>query len=106
MLRTAVNPALLKEGLPAISIRLGADHGPAIMEELNVPTTGFCERAVKSDALNRSVKIQSEAATDQFLIGRELYERIHVQWLERCEEQDIDIAEKIGFEKYEIYAVS
>jgi class 3 adenylate cyclase len=100
----AVNPALVAEGLPEISIRIGADHGPASITDLNVPKTGFSEPTVKSDALNRAVKIQSKAKANQFLIGRELYERIHVQWLERCRE-GIDLASKLGFEEYQIYSV-
>jgi class 3 adenylate cyclase len=107
VLLDAVNPALVAEGLPEVSIRIGADHGPASITEVSVPTTGFSEPTVKSDALNRAVKIQGEADANQFLIGRTLYERIHVHWLERCrEETGIDLALKLGFDEYQIYSVS
>jgi class 3 adenylate cyclase len=106
VLEQAVNPALKSEGLPTLSIRVGADHGLAIVSELKVPATGFSEKTVKSDALNRCAKIQSKAKPSQLLIGRELYERIHVQWLERCREESVDLAETLGFEKYPIYSVT
>jgi len=107
VLLNAVNPALVAEGLPEVSIRIGADHGPTSITEVTVPTTGFSEPTVKSDALNRAVKIQDAADANQFLIGRTLYERIHVHWLERCrEESGIDLASKLGFDEYQIYSVS
>jgi hypothetical protein len=43
---------------------------------------------------------------NQFLIGRVLYERIHVQWLERCARLDIDLSERVGVDEYEVYAVA
>jgi class 3 adenylate cyclase len=106
VLERAVNPALNAEGLPSISIRVGADHGTAVVSELQVPTTGFSEKVIRSDALNRCAKIQSKAKPGQLLIGRELYERIHVQWLERCKEENFDIAETLGFDIYQIYSVA
>jgi class 3 adenylate cyclase len=106
VLEGAVNPALEAEGLPGLSIRVGADHGVAVVSELSVPSTGFSERVLKSDGLNRCAKIQAKAKAGQFLIGRELYERVHVQWLERCAEVDVDLAGAFGLENYEIYSVS
>jgi class 3 adenylate cyclase len=105
ILETGINPALELAKLPTISIRVGADHGIAIQAEYNIPTTGFSDLSVRSDALNRCVKIQGEADDNQLLIGRELYERLHVQWLERCVEQKIKIAKKLGFDEYPIYSV-
>ncbi|WP_027576980.1 adenylate/guanylate cyclase domain-containing protein [Bradyrhizobium sp. WSM1743] len=106
VLEGAVNPALEAAGLPSLSIRVGADHGVAVVSELNVPSTGFSERVMKSDGLNRCAKINGKAKAGQFLIGRELYERIHVQWLERCSEVSVDLAGAFGFENYEIYSVT
>jgi hypothetical protein len=85
---------------------VGADHGVAVVSELNVPSTGFSEQVMKSDGLNRCAKIQGKAKGGQFLIGRELYERVHVQWLERCAEVSVDLAGAFGFENYEIYSVN
>ncbi|MEH2514712.1 class 3 adenylate cyclase [Bradyrhizobium sp. AZCC 1610] len=106
VLEGAVNPALEAEGLPSLSIRVGADHGVAVVSELSVPSTGFSEKVMKSDGLNRCAKIQGKAKAGQFLIGRELYERVHVQWLERCAEVSVDLAGAFGFENYEIYSVA
>jgi len=105
VLEGAVNPALEAEGLPRLSIRVGADHGVAAVSELSVPATGFSEKVVRSDGLNRCAKIQGKAKAGQFLIGRELYERIHVQWLERCSEVEVSLAGAFGFENYEVYSV-
>lgn len=105
-LEGAVNPALEAEGLPGLSIRGGADHGVAVVSQLSVPSTGFSEPVLKSDGLNRCAKIQAKAKAGQFLIGRELYERVHVQWLERCTEVNVDLAGAFGLENYEIYSVN
>jgi class 3 adenylate cyclase len=105
ILETGINPALELAKLPTISIHVGADHGIAIQAAYNIPTTGFSDLSVRSDALNRCVKIQGEAGDNQLLIGRELYERLHVQWLERCVEQKIKIAKKLGFDEYPVYSV-
>jgi hypothetical protein len=101
-----VNPALEAEGLPGLSIRGGADHGVAVVSQLSVPSTGFSEPVLKSDGLNRCAKIQAKAKAGQFLIGRELCERVHVQWLERCTEVNVDLAGAFGLENYEIYSVN
>jgi class 3 adenylate cyclase len=106
VLEGAVNPALEAQGLPNLSIRVGADHRVAIVSELKVPSTGFSEKVIKSDGLNRCAKIQGKAKAGQFLIGRELYERVHVQWLERCAEVSVDLAGAFGFQDYEIYSVN
>lgn len=106
VLEGAVNPALEAEGLPCLSIRVGADHGVAVVSELSVPPTGFAEKVMKSDGLNRCAKIQANAKAGQLLIGRELYERIHVQWLERCSKVEVNLAGAFGFENYEIYSVT
>lgn len=105
-LEGAVNPALEAEGLPGLSIRVGADHGVAVVSQLSVPSTGFSEPVLKSDGLNRCAKIQAKAKAGQFLIGRDLYERVHVQWLERCTEVNVDLAGAFGLENYEIYSVN
>jgi class 3 adenylate cyclase len=105
VLSTAINPALLGKGLPNLSIRVGADHGTAKLVHFSVPSTGFEQSDVASDALNRSVKVQAKSRENRFTIGRTLYERIHVGWLERSTIVG-DIGENVGLSSYCIYEVN
>jgi hypothetical protein len=67
--------------------------------------TGFTTREVASNALNLAVKIEESAGSGEFLIGRNLYELIHVQWLERAEEVTFD-GESVGIPGYKTYRIS
>lgn len=60
---------------------------------------------IASDALNRAVKIQESAEANQLRIGRDLYELIHVQWLERAEEVAFD-GQSVGIPGYKTYKVA
>ena len=66
--------------------------------------TGFSDTEVGSDALNRAVKIQESAGLNEFRIGRDLYELIHVKWLERAREVPFD-GSSIGAPEYRVYRV-
>lgn len=103
---TAINEALSEKGLPKLDIRVGAEHGSAKLKSFHNPTTGFGAVDVVSDALNRAVKIQESCGTNQFRIGRRLYELIHVQWLERAELVAESIGEQVGDPNYRIYRVT
>jgi class 3 adenylate cyclase len=105
LLRSSINPSLLEAGLPELKIRVGADTGPVSFRKIEVPATGFSDIEIASDALNRAVKIQESAATNEFRIGRDLYELIHVQWLERATEVPFDGA-SVGMVSYKTYKVA
>jgi len=104
VLEKTVNPALKLAGLDPIKIRVGADYGLAKNQKFTVHATGFSQDDVVSDALNRAVKIEESCKPNQFRIGRELYELIHVQWLERAIEVPFDGA-TVGIENYKVYEV-
>jgi class 3 adenylate cyclase len=104
LLRSSINPSLSEAGLPELNIRVGADTGPVSFRKIEVPATGFSDIEIASDALNRAVKIQESAATNEFRIGRGLYELIHVQWLERASEVLFDGA-SVGMPGYKTYKV-
>lgn len=104
VLRDSINPALDLTGMRPLQIRIGADFGPAKIQSLEIPATGFSETEVASDALNRAVKIEQSCGPGEFRIGRCLYELIHVQWLERATKVDFD-SSKIGIPSYEVYRV-
>jgi class 3 adenylate cyclase len=104
ILHRSLNPSLREAGLPELQIRVGADCGPVSFREIEVPTTGFADVEIASDALNRAVKIQESAEASQFRIGRDLYELIHVQWLERAEEVSFD-GQSVGIPGYKAYKV-
>jgi len=105
LLRESINPVLALQGLPAFKIRIGADVGKAVKRPIQIKATNFESFDIGSAALNRAVKIENEAQSDQFLIGQNLYELIHVGWLERCVLAVVD-GESIGSPGYEIYEVS
>ncbi len=105
VLRDSINPALVRAGLPQLQIRVGADCGEATVSEFNVPTTGYSSFEVASDALNQAVKIQEAAEAGELLVGRSLYELLHVGWLERstlAEARSHNLADR----DYEVYFVS
>lgn len=104
MLRDSINPALMDADLPQFEIRIGADSGLATFRKIEVPMTGFSDTEVGSDALNRAVKIQESANPNEFRIGRDLYELIHVKWLERAREVSFDGC-SIGAPEYRVYGV-
>lgn len=105
VLDASVNPALRQCALPEFQIRIGADTGPVAFRKIEIPATGFTDIEIASDALNRSVKLQEAAQPNQFLIGRDLYELIHVEWLDRAAEVPFDGA-GIGMPGYRAYGVS
>lgn len=100
----AINPAIIAHGLPPISIRIGADYGPAIIREVRVMATGFVSLDITSDALNRAVKIEQSASPDSFRIGYDLYRLAHVQWLERSFPVEFD-GDTVGIAEYEVFEV-
>lgn len=102
VLHHSINPSLQKAGLPRFNIRIGADHGEALIRQMNVPTTGFSSPEVASDALNRAVKIEESCEVNEFRIGRNLYELIHVQWLERATKVEFNGA-SVGLTSYQTY---
>ena len=102
VLHSAVNPAIAKLGLEPLSVRIGADYGPATVRELSVPITGYISTEVSSDALNRAVKIEQSCEPNSIRIGFDLYRIVHVQWLERCEQVDFD-GDKVGIDGYPVY---
>lgn len=104
VLHGAVNPALQAKGLPTLSVRIGADFGPARIREVRVPLTGYSVPEVTSDALNRAVKIEQSCERDTFRIGYDLYRLTHVQWLERCHAVDFD-GKSVGIPGYEVFEV-
>ncbi|WP_175727378.1 adenylate/guanylate cyclase domain-containing protein [Burkholderia ambifaria] len=99
-----LNPALKSAGLRPLSIRVGADYGLASTRIIEVPSTNYRNVEVSSDALNRAVKIEESCKPNQLRIGRELYELVHVQWLERAEEVPFD-GDSVGIEGYKVYKV-
>jgi class 3 adenylate cyclase len=104
LVRDTINPSLHTIGLSPIAIRVGADYGPATMRTITIPATNYQSVEVASDALNRAVKIEQSCDPNQFRIGRELYELVHVQWLERSTEVPF-AGESVGIPDYRVYAL-
>lgn len=104
ILGDAINPAIEAHGLQPISVRIGADYGPAVVREVRVAATGFVMLDITSDALNRAVKIEQSAGHNSFRIGYDLYRLAHVQWLERSFQVDFD-GDSVGITGYKVFEV-
>ena len=104
VLDEAINPEIVAHGLEALSIRVGADFGTAVVGEVRIASTGFVAIDVTSDALNRSVKIEQSAHPNTFRIGYELYRLAHVQWLERSFAVKFD-GDSVGIPDYQVFEV-
>jgi class 3 adenylate cyclase len=105
ILREAVNVSLKSAGLPSVRVRIGADFGRAEVREIEVPATGFSEKEVASDALNRAVKIEQTCSPNQFRVGYDLYSLMHVKWLERGKEVQFD-GDSVGCPGYRVFRLS
>jgi class 3 adenylate cyclase len=90
---------------PELRIRIGAEHGATAIKQFSVPTTGFSQIDVFSDALNLAVKVQEAAPLDTFIIGRALYERLHIDWLERSNHVDLSPTLPDHLKDYKTYQV-
>jgi class 3 adenylate cyclase len=101
-LRNSLNPALQQAGLKPLRIRIGADYGDVSIRTISIPTTGFSKPEAASDALNRAVKIQESCEPNEFRIGQDLYELIHVKWLERATEVPFP-GETVGIPGFKTY---
>lgn len=105
LVENTINPALALENLSPISVRVGAEYGAARLRKLYVTATGYSDLDVSSDALNRAVKIQESCGASEFRIGRELYELLHVRWLERAVQVPFE-GRIVGIENYKVYKVN
>lgn len=88
---------------PKLKVRVGAEHGRARIKVIEVPATGYNKPDILADALNRAAKIQEKSPANSLVIGRALYERIHVQWLERT--SPLKLGVKVGVQNYRTYIV-
>lgn len=99
-----LNPTLKRHRLKPFSIRVGADYGTAAIRKVEIPSIGFIDIEMASDALNRAVKIEQTCKPNQLRVGRALYELMHVRWLERAEQVQFD-ASGVGIDGYQVYCV-
>lgn len=104
LVQDAVNPVLTSAQLAPIAVRVGADYGLATTRKIVIPSTNYQTLEMASDALNRAVKIEESCESNQFRIGRELYELVHVKWLERAEQVPFD-GGSVGIDNYRVYQV-
>lgn len=102
-MRISMRPAMLKMGLPGFDIRVGADLGPASVNALTIPATGFVQVDIASDALNKAVKLEQFAPMNSILIGWHLYRLSHIQWIKRAEKVDYAIAGLEGYDAFQLF---
>lgn len=83
-----INPIFAEKGFPEIGFHIGVDIGlvrAGSFGALNVASVidliGY--------PMNLTKKIQSKAGHDEILIGRQLYELIHINWQKYCEKADL-----------------
>jgi adenylate cyclase len=84
-----INPVFAAKGLPKIGFHIGVDIGL-----VRADSFGALDVASVIDLIgypmNLTSKIQSKAGHDEILIGRQLYELLHIDWQEYCEKVDLE----------------
>ncbi|WP_185750098.1 adenylate/guanylate cyclase domain-containing protein [Stenotrophomonas sp. 278] len=105
LVKESLSPVLESAGLPRLSVRVGADYGPALIETKTNAITGFSWPSVRSDALNLAVKIEQTCAPNTMRIGNELYNLLHVQWLLRARRVPADSLPRL-LVSYPVYEVT
>ena len=103
--RDTLNPVFKDNGLPELTLRVGADFGPAELRKVSIQSTGFETPEVSSTALNKAVKLEQHAREGEFLIGWGLYQTAHVQWLKRATEIDFD-SNVLGDAGYKVFTIN
>lgn len=106
LLNESINAVFKEKGLPVFNIRIGAEYGTAKIQKYVVPSTGFEQTDVTSDALNRAVKIQESAPANKIFIGENLYKNIHVNWLIRCASSNVNLGKEVGLSQYSVYEIN
>lgn len=96
-----INPVFAEKGFPEIGFHIGVDIGlvrAGSFGALNVASVidliGY--------PMNLTKKIQSKAGHDEILIGRQLYELIHISWQKCCEKADLGEEWKMKDPQYAI----
>jgi len=105
LVKESLSPVLESAGLPRLSVRVGADYGPALIETKTNVITGFSWPSVRSDALNLAVKVEQTCAPNTMRIGNELYNLLHVQWLLRASRVPADSLPRL-LGSYPVYEVT
>lgn len=84
-----INPVFAEKGFPVIGFHIGVDIGlvrASSFGALNVASVidliGY--------PMNLTRKIQSKAGHNEILIGKRLYELIHINWQKYCEKMNLD----------------
>jgi class 3 adenylate cyclase len=101
-----INPVFDKKGLPRIGLHIGLDIGTALVDTFGANKTAAFDELI-GFTMNVASKIVECAKDDEILLGRSLFEVLHVNWLEFCRETTLDqewtITDPVRGGKYKVY---
>ena len=101
-LANAINPALIDEALPPLSIRIGIEFGEATVRRIHIPATEAVQVDFVSDALNQCVKIQESCSPNQVRIGQGIHGLMHTSLALRAKVVEFD-GGCVGDGNYKVY---
>ena len=88
VVKDVINPIFTEKNFPEIGFHIGVDIG-----SVRAGSFGALDIASVIDLIgypmNLTKKIQSKAGHDEILIGRQLYDLIHINWQKYCEKVDL-----------------
>ena len=99
-----INPVFAAKGLPKIGFHIGVDIGLVSADRFGaLDVTSVTDLIGYS--MNLTAKIQSRAGHNEILIGRQLYELLHIDWQEYCEKVDLEEWKMKDPQREKIYEV-
>jgi adenylate cyclase len=84
LVHRALNPELLKRGLPELEIRIGIDAGNAYVEVIGSPSSKRHADIVGA-VVSLASKIQAKADTGGISLGETAVQHLHTAWRQWCE---------------------
>lgn len=101
-----INPVFDEKGLPRIGLHIGLDMGPVLVDTFGANKIAAFDELVGL-TMNVASKIAERAKDNQILLGRSLFEVLHVSWQEFCREitfdQEWTITDPVRGGKYKVY---
>jgi len=106
LVEEVINPIFNEKNLPQIGFHIGIDIGSVRAERIGAVNIASFDDLI-GYSMNLTAKIQSKAGHNEILLGRNLFERIHVRWQEYCKKVDLGsdwkMKNPIDGTAYEVY---
>jgi class 3 adenylate cyclase len=101
-----INPVFEEKGLPNIGLHIGLDIGIVLVDIFGASSIAAFDELIGL-TMNVTSKIAERAKDNQILLGRSLFEVLHVHWQEFCKEispsEEWIITDPVRGGKYKVY---